>query len=324
MDPVDFSDLADPILDLPGGLNGDTVNEDYYYDDEGGDDGITEDAADDNLVGKELRENDANRADGRGVEPDDVEFQDKRTVVVELQKVCDRLGVPCTKPMINLVESSFDDEIIFSSSLIWFVRGISLANQTQVLPTVMGAIDDMKVETRTLQQSTHKINKEVERAERLAADIHSQMISVRDEMTKSFRDTIAAFIQGETDRVVKELTSPVERDLPMGAPSDTRPATSEKKKEVINATATVRKETTAPVAKAMKTKADEYRDEKKRMLMKLGFKPIWIEAVEDETIDLIYDDDFHAGVLKMKLNPGVKKLLMEEIMDNVSEITGDK
>nr|DAF42379.1 TPA_asm: P [Allium chinense virus 1] len=315
MDNHDYDDVSNPILDLP--MSGIAGNDDEgdFFGDEDVYQNLQDTQGDPPLVNKNLTKEQESDED---VDDHDYNDADIDFVLEELREICSEQGIPCTGPMEQMVRIKHKKETIFYSSLTWFVRGITLANQTQIIPTVMNAMNDMKVETKLLQQASSKMNKEVEKASRLTGDIVEELNTITGKMQDSFRDSIQKFLEvhakvntsphapkgitiGDSMAMKDQTNSGVK--VGGSAPTQTKPVE-------------VEKETATP-------KAKQVIDGKKQILLRAGFKPNWIKDVGDDIIDMVYDDDMHASVSSVTLTPKIKKFIVDTIKERLTEFLQD-
>ncbi|WNB40281.1 phosphoprotein [Plumbago necrotic spot associated virus] len=312
MDNLDFSDLPDPVVDLSvSGILGDDDmdNEKYYTDNISGD-----------SEGNKYAEGGDTPDDEETYNDNDVSYDNQPvdSVLADLYRICDREGVACTAPMEALIKSRHAEETIYLSSLEWFVRGIVLANQTQILPTIMTTISELKIENRTLQQASNKINRESEQVKKLSSDLVKELTAIKEDMKDSFRTSMRAFIE-ESNKTTRAVTGIVDKTLPpatmgnrasssksMPSPDHIPPPTSEV-------------QTQEPTAPAL-SKEVAYLKEKKAVLKKAGFTNKWFEDIGDDILDIVYDDELHSTVRTLKMTPTVKKMIVDAVNDQLEDL----
>ncbi|DBA36962.1 TPA_asm: P [Cardamine alphacytorhabdovirus 1] len=312
MDHNNYDDVSDPILDLPmSGVAGDD-DEGNYVDDSSPLEDVQDDQADIPLVDQNLQQDYASENDA---DDHDYDHVDLDVVLQELRDICSDQGVPCTGPMEQMVKIKHTKETIFYSGLVWFVRGIALANQTQVIPTVMSAMNDMKMETKLLQQSSYKMNKEVEKASRLTGDIVEELNSIKEKMQDSFRDSIQKFIEthSRVEHAKTDASGPCIGD-------SMNLVKGKEKVEGVIGSVVERASPTEIKKEDTESKAQKVLGSKKQMLLRVGFKPNWIKDVGDEIIDIVYDDEMHNSVSAMKLTTKVKEYIVTTVKERLTDL----
>ncbi|QRX38977.1 phosphoprotein [Chrysanthemum yellow dwarf virus] len=325
MADLDYNDISDPILDIStlSMARGDSDRDEDIMEDDVPTDGNI-------LEGYELY-NEDHQKDGGGDEhtPNNDDDDPMGNTVDEalemLREICDSQGVACTGPMENMVRAHFKNEAIFYSSLLWMVRGVSVATQTQVVPTVMSAISDMKVENRLLQQSSHRINNDVEKATRMTADIVEQLNNFRRDLTDSFRKSVDTLIDAH-ERQMKKRNAPESITLQEGSPPprENPKLTNDRvyqgiPDEVFVNTETVKNNT----PETSGTKPVGYINDKKIMVLKLGYSNKWVQSIGLDLLDTLFDDDLYIEASTMKLTAQTKKFLKEIIDGRLEDMMRD-
>ncbi|AKD44212.1 phosphoprotein [Alfalfa dwarf virus] len=298
-----FEDLSNPILDMAmSGLNN-SGDEDSQID--------PAEINDDVEMGVENPKMDEVAATDAKQPVDEYEIEDDLAydpadvshALEDLKHLCDVRGVNYTVPMENQVSKLFKEEILCYSHLKWYIRGIILANQTQVLPTVTGAIADMKMETQHLQKSSNKINKEVSRPEKLTREITSELRSIKADIQESFRASMKLFMD-ETTTNSQRLQPPVKEEK-VTTNLISALVKSKEKAEDYKDEATVSGVKTAiniPKPEPSKKGRDGYMAEKRAHMIRYGLDARFVKEQPDSVIDLMYPDDAHSKLKQMKLN----------------------
>ncbi|UTQ50529.1 MAG: phosphoprotein [Pastinaca cytorhabdovirus 1] len=315
MDNHDYDDVSNPILDLAmyGVIGDDDAGSNMDPQDH--DETLSDNMEDPPLVDQVLQQEQEQEEC-----PDDHDYggDDLDVVLYDLRHICNEQGVPCTGPMEQMVKIKHGKETIFYSGLVWFVRGIALANQTQIIPTVVTAINDMKMETKLLQQSSSRINKEVEKAGRLTGDIVEELNNIKEKMQDSFRDSIQKFLETHSKIEPAKVT---DHEPTIG---ESMSVNRKRNKEGVSGKPPPPADPVTLETEEIHPKAEKVIEEKKKMLIKIGFKPSWIKDIGDDLIDVIYDDELHASVMSVRLTQQIKKYVTDSVKENLNNLLADE
>ncbi|QED42812.1 phosphoprotein [Medicago cytorhabdovirus A] len=298
-----FEDLSDPLLDLAmSGLNN-SGDEDSQIDPAEMHEDVEMDVENpkmDEVAAKDDKQpiDEYEIEDDLAYDPADVSH-----ALEDLKHLCDVKGVNYTVPMENQVSKLFKEEVLCYSHLKWYIRGIILANQTQVLPTVTGAIADMKMETQHLQKSSNKINKEVSRSEKLTREITSELRSIKADIQESFRASMKLFMDEMATQNQKAQPQPKEERKTTNLISALMK--SKEKAEDYRDEATVsgvKTEINIPKPEPSKKGREGYMAEKRAHMIRYGLDARFVKEQPDSVIDVMYPDAVHSKLKQMKLN----------------------
>ncbi|QBS46631.1 phosphoprotein [Raspberry vein chlorosis virus] len=315
MDNIDFDALPNPILDV-------AMSE------------IDQERNTDDLVAGKSRESNMGRIEESGQEvaekqsklesdgayQEDIPYDrnDIDTALTDLQHLCDAMGVNYTIPMENQVKMLFRDEEVCYTHLIWYLRGIINANQTQIIPTITGAISDMKMETRQLQASSNKLSKETANIEKTSKSLYDEIRAIKEDMKESFRASMKLFmeeVQNEkpTQEPKQPLINPSKiadlkavKDLVLNSYGNAGEAMIPNKADIPEPTHTNKV-------------IDEYHKEKRDALIKYGVDPALVKSYEDSVIDAMYPDDVHAQLKAIRLNEGIKRQIRKSLEERLED-----
>nr|UJQ88470.1 MAG: phosphoprotein [Alfalfa dwarf virus]UJQ88475.1 MAG: phosphoprotein [Alfalfa dwarf virus] len=315
-----FEDLSNPILDMAmSGLNN-SGDEDSQID--------LAEVRDDVDMGVENPKMDEVTAKEDHQPIDEYEIEDDLAydpadvshALEDLKHLCDVRGVNYTIPMENQVSKLFKEEVVCYSHLKWYIRGIVLANQTQVLPTITGAIADMKMETQHLQKSSNKINKEVSRSEKLTKDITSELRSIKADIQESFRASMKLFMDEMTAQNKRTQPQLKEEKVPTNLISAL--AKSKEKAEDYKDEATVsgtKTEINIPKPEPSKKGREGYMAEKRAHMIRYGLDARFVKEQPDSVIDLMYPDAVHSRLKQMKLNNQQRLRVIDNMQERLTD-----
>ncbi|DBA36939.1 TPA_asm: P [Artemisia alphacytorhabdovirus 2] len=323
MGDLNFNDLPDPILDLQMSQIG---TDDHSGNDMGH--GLH------NSVNTSHEEG-SNNTDSRNAEyeeqyetdmNDDLAYdpQDVNVVLEDLQHLCNKQGLSYTIPMENQVKAIFREQPICYSHLQWYLRGFITANQTQIIPTINTAMADMKMETRNLQQSSNKINKETASLEKLAKSIITEIGGIEKDIKESFRESIKLFVEDmktskPSDNGLDEIRRRDKGKEPMMIAdlSEIKNArlTDEKIPDDVKAAPA-----TTPSPSHNSVVKDKFIAEKLKALIRYGMDPEFVRTAPAEIIDVMYPDDVHAQLKNVKLTPAIKEKIRQKLHDNLNDV----
>ncbi|AWK49428.1 putative P protein [Cytorhabdovirus fragariarugosus] len=313
MADLDFGDLPNPKLDI----NMSNVGEDDFEDD-------MVDDLNDNSIGSdddelpdldELQEEDGdNNVNGYdGHEP--YHPRAKEDLIADLKVICDTEGVSYTIPMENQILKGLNDESVSHNCLYWYVKGIIVANQTQIIPTISGAMSELKMETKFLQTAAGKINKEVKKSEDLMTSISKELKSVKEDMQMSFRSSMERFMKEVRDELktagCKTDNGEAKNEIRSLVKNDKINADYEEGDSVI---------ATVVIPKCVpSTSSSKYHVEKRQWIQKMGIEHSFVKELDDDLIDQIYPDALHKKVQGMKLTAKNKDIIKKLIMKKIDE-----
>ncbi|DBA37239.1 TPA_asm: P [Zea alphacytorhabdovirus 1] len=322
MDPPNFIDLPNPVFDLK--MSG--LGEDPVDDPENGLPTDKETAPSIHESNKESMFNSGtwSHNDSGEIEDEDLAYDpaNVQLALEDLQFLCDKMGLSYTTPMENQVKAMFREEPICYSHLVWYLRGIIIANQTQIIPTITSAISDMKMETRNLQQSSNKINKETTSLEKIAKEIVKDIASVENDIQQSFRDSMKLFMD-------EMATKNSNRDPPVcSEPTPKQPTkiaelSSVKNKKAMDDTvyeSPAENRTDIPSPSHSSVIRDQYLAEKLKALIRYGIDPTFLKTAPPSIIDAMYPDNVHSQLKNVKLTPAMKTKIRANLEERLEEI----
>nr|DBA36970.1 TPA_asm: P [Chelidonium alphacytorhabdovirus 1] len=118
-----------------------------------------------------------------------------------LTDVCSALGVNKTLQMENQIKTMSRTETIKEEHVIWYVRGISLANNTSVLSAITDSISDLKSEARHLSNVTNKTTKVATSVDKVSVGLRSLLEDLTGKVKESFDKTIATLAASYEERI---------------------------------------------------------------------------------------------------------------------------
>ncbi|UTN00442.1 putative phosphoprotein [Hyptis latent virus] len=318
----DYSDVGNPIYDLQMSTAGREDIADSLPDADDSSSNSSDSTTDDqesnhednNLDDKEVKEEEEEAGSYFGTDMLAVyELGKPEPILKDLKYLCDLEGINYTLPMENQVKRAAEEEPMSYECLQWYVRGIILANQTQVIPTVTGAISEMKMETKYLQQSSTRINNEIKKIESVSRDMFSQL----DELKTNLKEQIDAAIKTALDlsrQPTPMVQAPIIKDnIPLidvtvseighnyGQSGDVVPD------EVVN----------DPVKHAVSSES-KHNQEMRNFLIGLGLDPTIITALPISVIHKVLPVSKFSAVKKVKLNQA-SRVKLRDTMERLIE-----
>ncbi|WNK12385.1 MAG: P protein [Coriander cytorhabdovirus 1] len=313
---IDYDNLANPIFDMQmsqvGGDYdaGDVINDQV---DTAIDNDDHESVNPNHTVGSEEDED---------YDDEDPQYNqnDIKLVLDDLQSICDEEGVNYTIPMENQVKAIFKKEAMCYSHLLWYVRGIITANQTQILPNINGAMSDMKMETKHMQQASNKLNKETASIEKVAKSLSKELSSIKEDIQESFRKSMVLFMkQMETNRsenTVPQSSAPPEQNMI----SSLEPVKSKMLTDGMVSTNTEVEKPDIPKPQVDTSASEKYLDEKIKALIKYGLDSTFVRQTEASLINAMYPDEIHAQLKTVKLTGPIKAKIRENIEARLEDL----
>nr|QBS46639.1 phosphoprotein [Raspberry vein chlorosis virus] len=315
MDNLNFDSLSDPILDV-------AMSE------------IDQERDIDNLVANKNRsenvdvgKNSESKNGGKKEEvggndgyQEDIPYDrdDIETALTDLKHLCDAMGVNYTVPMENQVKNLFRDEEVCYTHLIWYLRGIISANQTQIIPTITGAIADMKMETRQLQTASNKLSKETANIEKSAKSMYDEIKAIKEDIKESFRSSMKLFME----EMQKTPMTPVEE---RSSPNPSKISDLKTVKDLVlnsygnSSEVSPANKADIPGPAHTNKVITDYHKEKRAALIKYGVDPSLVRSYEDGVIDAMYPDDIHAQLRTIRLNESIKKQIRQSLEERLED-----
>ncbi|DAF42322.1 TPA_asm: P [Glehnia littoralis virus 1] len=254
-----------------------------------------------------------------------------KTALTQLEKVCSALGVNKTIQMENQIKTMSKTEAIDESHIIWYVRGISLANNTSVLAAITDSVSELKSESKHLFSVANKTSKVVSSVDKVAVGLRSLLEDLSSKTKESFDKTVNALAMSYEEKIksMSEASKLPQASIVVALPDPPKaPVTLDTKNNPVE-----EKEMTSEqhlvneLSKPVKTVASDstIQKDKKAFVTRVGLGAALVRELKDESLHAVLPDDLYAQVKGMTLTPkvctGIKKVLMDNLNAYLSKMT---
>ncbi|DBA37015.1 TPA_asm: P [Ficus alphacytorhabdovirus 1] len=309
MADIDYSSLPDPKLDIKMSLDDEEVDDlsDGYG--EAGDEELNSILQDD-IVG----DSQVDKEPYVGGDDDYLPYDpaDVNDALDDAKALCDQEGVAYTIPMENQIKAGISSGTMSYICIVWYIKGVATANQTQILPSVTSAVGELKMETRHLQKAANKLNNESSKVEKVTSSFLAEIKAISAEVAASFRDNMRALVE---EIGINKMEEP-NKQKTMGERIGSR--VSESTGSVIAEADRVEQ-----IIEDNKSKSTILHDEKRQCMRTMGFLPSLIKTLNEETIDIIYPDQLHHLFTTSKSQKKIKLAVKKTIEDNIQDILSE-
>ncbi|DBA37177.1 TPA_asm: P [Rose alphacytorhabdovirus 1] len=249
-----------------------------------------------------------------------MELEDDTVSALEsLDEICSRMGVICTIPMKNQIKTIGKTEQIKEEHLIWYVRGLVMANQTLILPAISEAISDLRTGSRTL--SNHMVKAERVNGSLLAVSktLVKSVQEATDKVKESFETTLKHLAEEHERRIppatttipdpIKVLPAKPPADTPTKSPANIPPETS--------------KEGEKRVPAMTEASGEKILADKRKLMQMVGISAAVIKGIPNKGLSVAVPNELYAEVSSVKLTTGVKSAIHKIITKNIVQYLND-
>ncbi|AJG39187.1 phosphoprotein [Wuhan Insect virus 6] len=222
----------------------------------------------------------------------------------ELQNMCMEKGIVCTLAMENQVKMISSSEEIYKSHLTWYLRGIAMANNTQLLPSIHDSIGVLKSEIKFTQLSTNNLN-----------NASAKLTGAVQEITREIR-TSTEMINDNFKTVLLQIS---ENQVLPSPNSDKEESTYVKVDPIYQSDTVVTSQEftqseSSPDAKFSVADKSDFNKMKSAFLISLGMDPDLLRDLPDGDLDLFLSDNDFKEFRSMKLTNALKRELLQTLM----------
>ncbi|DBA37060.1 TPA_asm: P [Mentha alphacytorhabdovirus 1] len=238
-------------------------------------------------------------------------------IIESLREVCAAHGVSCSEQMINQVKYLSTKETILEDHMIWYVRGLNMANNTMIIPSIKEAISDIKMETKHMANVTNKMM-------RCGTDIATESKAFNNQMNiavHAIKDAFVQTVEAVADTYKSRVGTPDVEIVTVNVPDPPTGTVQTRGKEKVTDESPKAKERAIE-----ETVADESSIvlEKKAMLKKVGFSLKMIKELEDDDVNAILDNNFLNDLKSMVMGAKKKAEIKKKITDNLHSYLEDE
>lgn len=254
-----------------------------------------------------------------------------KVALEHLEKVCSALGVNKTIQMENQIKTMSKTEAIDESHIIWYVRGISLANNTSVLAAITDSVSELKSESKHLFSVANKTSKVVSSVDKVAVGLRSLLEDLSSKTKESFEKTVSALATSYEEKIkhLSDASKLPSASIVVSVPDPPKaPVTLDKKTDLAKGKEmTAEQYTVNELSKPMKTVASDstIQKDKKAFIVRIGLGVALVRELKDDSLHAVLPDDLYAQVKGMTLTPkvctGIKKVLMDNLNTYLSRMT---
>ncbi|AYH53275.1 putative P protein [Trifolium pratense virus A] len=257
--------------------------------------------------------------------------KDAKLALESLSKVCSALGVNKTIQMENQIKTMSKTESIKEEHIIWYVRGISLANNTSVLSAITDSISDLKSESRHLSNVTNKTSKVAASVDKVSVGLRSLLDDITTRVRESFDKTVTALADSYEEKIkMISESSKIPADV-VTVPVPEKPianVTIENKSPTTEDTGmTAEKHFYQDMNKPVVTTASDenIQKDKRALMLRVGMSVAITRELKDAALSAVLPDDTYAQIKTMVMTPkvcaGIKQLLMKNLNQYIEKMT---